>query len=134
MTDVKEAAADTAGEREADQDASMEDAAAADSGIEGLNLKDDSKDDADDDMPPLQGANDNDDNDNKSSDDDDDDSTKKKDETSPTDDKPKTDDDYLCQATVFKEEGNDLFKKGDYDDAARKYRKGMNRLNKIKIT
>jgi Activator of Hsp90 ATPase, N-terminal/Tetratricopeptide repeat len=43
-----------------------------------------------------------------------------------------TDDDYLCQATIFKEEGNELFKKGEMDDAARKYRKGMNRLQKIK--
>jgi len=41
------------------------------------------------------------------------------------------DEDALVKATFLKEEGNDHFKKGAWDEAARCYRRGTNRLKKV---
>ena len=47
-------------------------------------------------------------------------------------DSPGTDGaDALVKATLLKEEGNDHFKKGSWDEAARCYRRGTNRLKKV---
>jgi tetratricopeptide (TPR) repeat protein len=69
-------------------------------------------------------------------DDDDDDSLDEKDNASTpeasSDAAETSQDALLCKAVGLKEEGNQQFQKGDLDQAARAYRRGVNALNKIK--
>ena len=65
-------------------------------------------------------------------DDDDDDDDESDDKKVAADEPPTCDEAYVCKAIGLKEQGNEQFQKGDYDQAARSYRRGVTALKKVK--
>ena len=92
-------------------------------------VKDDDDDDDDDATADMMDNIDEDDAEEEEEDDDDDTDNKKE----PADDEaPASDEAYVCKAVGLKEEGNKQFQDGDYNQAARSYRRGVTALKKVK--